>query len=225
MSLRPRTSVAVQRADLLITAPVAEPITVGELREHLKLAPGQEERFLQAMIIVAREALERITGLALLTQTWRMTLDDWPRQSDRWWDGVVQMAISELYSGGGPRWVEISRYPLRSIESVKTFDSEGNVTNVSVTDNFDVDNTSIRGRMILKDGKSWPIALRTHGAIEIEYKAGYGDYWNSIPWGVRQAVMQMAAYFYAHRGDCNGDNAFRKSGAAGLISNHSRARL
>lgn len=225
MSLRSATRYNQRRASARTVAPTSEPITVGELRDMLRLPIGQEETVLQQCLITARETIERLTGLAIITQTWKLVLDNWPSGKEAWWDGVQDGAITELYSGGGPRWVEIPVYPLQSVSEVTTFNSAGDATIVSVSDIFDVDILSIRGRMILKDGQVWPAALRTTSAIQIVYVAGYGDSWSDVPFGVRHAVLQLAAYLYTHRGDCNAETAFSSSGASSLLGAYARLRL
>ena len=58
--------------------PAAEPVTLAEVKNHLRIAHDSENDLLQGLIRAAREDLERATGMALIDQTWRLVLDGWP---------------------------------------------------------------------------------------------------------------------------------------------------
>lgn len=62
----------------LIHPPQAEPLTLAEVKAHLRLDGGDEDALLAALIRTAREHLERTTGLCLIRQTRRLYLDRWP---------------------------------------------------------------------------------------------------------------------------------------------------
>jgi hypothetical protein len=49
--------------------------------------------------------------------------------------------------------------------------------------------------------------------LEIAYTAGM----ETIPAAIKYGIMQVATYLYDHRGDCDADDAIRKSGAANLL--------
>ena len=48
----------------LIHPPQAEPLTLADVKAHLRLDSGDEDTLLAALIRAAREHLERTTGLA-----------------------------------------------------------------------------------------------------------------------------------------------------------------
>lgn len=52
--------------------------------------------------------------------------------------------------------------------------------------------------------------------LEIEYTAGMAI----IPSAIRYAIMQTASFLYDHRGDCDADQALKKSGAAGMLKTY-----
>ncbi|MGG2476239.1 head-tail connector protein, partial [Rhizobium sp. BR5] len=62
----------------LIHPPQVEPLTLAEVKAHLRLDTAEEDALLAALIRTAREHLERTTGLCLIRQTWRLYLDRWP---------------------------------------------------------------------------------------------------------------------------------------------------
>src|SRR3989338_876330 len=61
----------------LVTPPGAEPISLAELKAHLRLDGAEEDALLTSLTRTAREHLERTAGLALISQGWRLHLDVW----------------------------------------------------------------------------------------------------------------------------------------------------
>ena len=173
---------------------------------------------------MAREYIEETTAIAMITQGWRLSLNDWPGGHEPWWDGMRQGAIGDLRSGRAV--VALPVYPLQSVDTVTVFNevSEASVVNIGAT--FNIDTYQKPGRLALQDGATWPIALRNINAIQIEYTAGYGDAPANVPAPLRRAVLQMATFLYEHRGDgCSPEDAYVKSGAAGMAGRYKVARL
>ena len=83
--------------------PEAEPVTVAEVKAHLRIAHASEDELLAGLIRAAREDVERATGLALIEQSWRLVLDGWPRSGT----------------------ATLLRHPLREVISVTAYGSEG----------------------------------------------------------------------------------------------------
>jgi hypothetical protein len=225
MSLRPSIPVVQYRGHVLTSGPAVEPVTAAELQMQLAetdtgLPPSQAD----ALILEARELIEQMTGLAFINQNWRLALDHWPGGAQLWWDGVRELPISEAYAPNRMREVTIPRYPLAAIESVNVFDDAGNSAAVNVAATFDVDTYRRPGRIVLRNGATWPIALRNSNAIEINYTAGFGANANFVPAVLKRAIKQVAAYLYTHRGDdCQIENAF--SAASSLLGAYAVKRL
>jgi uncharacterized phiE125 gp8 family phage protein len=216
MSLLPPRDLYQYRGHVQSTAPAAEPVTVTELRDYLReTATGLPDSVAEDLIAEAREMIENNTGLALITQEWTLALDHWPNgASEPWWDGVQQGAISELYSGRYARSLDLPRYPLQAVDSVTVYDEASNSTSVTVSTVFDVDTYRTPGRITLKSGQTWPVALRAQNAIIVVYTSGYGDASTDVPAALRRAVKQVAAYLYTHRGDeCDMGDALAQAGS------------
>jgi hypothetical protein len=214
MSLRSRTTFTHYRGHSIVTPPTVEPVTADELRAHLaETVDGLPYDQADDLIATAREMIEETTGIAMISQTWRLALDCWPAHRAEWWDGVRQGAIADI--NGAPDFVYLPRYPLASIDAVTVYDEASTAASVVVADTFDIDTYQKPGRMVLRSGATWPIALRGSNAIEIDYIAGFGATAASVPPTLRRAVKQVAAYLYSHTGDdCTPDDAL---GAAGSL--------
>lgn len=219
MSLRHQPSHYDYRGNRLDTAPAVEPVTAAELRTYLRLGTSFTDAMADDLIEEARQYIEDISGLALITQSWQLTLDRWPNAGEPWWNGTRQGHANMLNQGAGS--VQLPRYPLQSITSATTYDEDSNSTAVTVASVFDVDTQQMPGRMTLQRSAVWPTALRASNAIEVVYVAGYGDAGSDVPAPLKRAVKQLAGYLYAHRGDgCDVGDAYAKSGAAGIVGRY-----
>lgn len=220
MSLRPAIKMTQARGHVLAAPAATEPVTAAEFKTHVRDS-GLSDTEANSFVSQARNLIEEMTGLAFVAQSWRLSLDAWPLGQEQWWDGVRQMARSEIYSGQGD--VYPPRYPLQNITSVTVYDEDGNASVITVGDVFDVDTYQKPGRLTLKRGATWPIALRANNAIQIIYVAGFGAA-ADVPAVLKAAILQVAAYLYSHRGDdCDVGMALRAAG--GLLASYAVARI
>jgi len=184
MALRPAIAYFPPRGNRRVSNPALEPVTADSFRAYVKADAGtvsDEEALLY--ISQAREFIEELSGIAMIQQVWLLTLDRWPGYVEQWWDGVREMATTELESGT-PRVLGFPRYPLISVSSVKVYDEESVETTVNLAQTFDVDTDSRPGRFALKRGRVWPTATRSVNAIMIEYIAGFGADATAVPAGL-----------------------------------------
>jgi len=158
----------------LVTPPSSEPVTLAEAKAHLKLDTSDDDVLIASLIVAARARAEWHTGRALVTQSWTLHLDAWPA------DGI-----------------EIPLPPLQSVTSVTTYalDDTARVLGSSA---YQVDAAS--GRLALRSGVTPPTDLRAVNAVEIAFTAGYGAA-SAVPVPLKQAILQIVADLYAHRGD------------------------
>lgn len=230
MSLRPPVPLYQHRGHVLVTGPAAEPVTAAELRVHLGFGSSDttalSDAEANALVTDARTMMEEATGLALINQSWRLSLDRWPSGKEAWWDGVRQGSINELYNYGALSSVALPRYPLSSITSCTVYDEDSTAASVTIANVFDVDTYSTPGRMTLKRAATWPVALRANNAIQIVYVAGYGASAANVPGPLKRAVRHLAAYLFEHRGDaCAADEMMAKSGASSFLNAYKVQRI
>lgn len=200
-----------------IDGPDIEPVTLSELKSQIRITGTSEDAQLAIYISAAREQIEEMTGLAMITQQFQLTLDHWPNGRRSWWDGVQEGAIGELEGGNGFNAIQLPRYRLQSVDELRVFDIAGAAQVVSLTD-FVIDTQQQPGRLVLRSNATWPVALQSANSIEIDYTAGFGDTSNDVPAPLKLAVMQMASSLYQHRGDeCSVSDAFMISGAHSIV--------
>ncbi len=225
MSIRHAGNLHTPQANRLTTAPSVEPVTLDDLRDHLRISHTDEDDHLERLITEARQEIEDTTGIAFITQSWTATMDEWPPGAEEWWDGTREAHVNSIYKGRRYRTVELGRYPLISVTSCTVYDEDDNSSAVTIATTFDIDTSTLRGRLSLQVGATWPVALRSNKAIEIVYSAGYGATAVNVPAPLKRAVRQMAAYMYEHRGDCGPGDAYVQSGARAIMQRYSDVRL
>ena len=221
MALRPKENRFQRRAHRLVTGPAVEPVELFEIKSHLRIDDTSEDEVLVDAICEARQMIEDYLNVAMINQSWRLTLDHWP--GDR--PSTYPPTLSSILSPGD-RSVELPRFPLGSVTSVTTYDSASASTAVTVANVFDVDTYSTPGRLALQSGAVWPTAGRPTNAIDIEYVAGYGATKGAVPPLLRRAVRNVASFLYEHRGDCGSSvSVFQDAGAASIIDQYKLRKL
>lgn len=158
----------------LITPPLAEALALGEVKAHLRLDGADEDALLMPLIRVSREHLERVTGLCLMEQAWRLYLDSVPE------DGVIQIA----------------RGPVQAIESVTLYDAGGEEVSLPL-DGHVLDRSTRPARLIL--GRT-AVAGRAINGIEIDFSAGFGATAADVPDTLKRAMLMHVAQMFAFRG-------------------------
>lgn len=160
----------------LVTPPAVEPVTLPELKNHLRIDTALEDTLLSNFIVAARDYCEKYQGRAYITQTWDLFFDDWPESP-----------------------FQIPLPPLLVVNTIKYTDSAGTISTLAATD-YQVDIDSHKGRVSLAVSKLWPtVTLRALNGVEINFDAGYGLAPVDVPERIRTAIMLMAGNFYEHR--------------------------
>lgn len=160
---------------VMISGPAAEPLTLTETKAHLRIDDDDEDQLVASLILTSRLHVEAALGLALLTQSWRLVLDRWPRSAS----------------------VPIPLYPLQSVAEVRVRAADGTPAVVEAGD-YVVDVASMPGR-IVRTGGAFPQPGRAASGIEIDFTAGYGAVAADVPAPIRQALLLLVAHWYEHR--------------------------
>jgi hypothetical protein len=210
----------------ITTAPVAEPVALADVKAHLVIDGSQDDALLTSLITVAREACEDVTGRFIAPCSVRYTLDWWPQTASEWWDGVREMPISATRERA--TFVELPRPPLISVSAVTAY-SDADVPTVWDTANYFVDTSDPNqpGRLCLRTGHVWPVALRNRNAVTIDATVGYA----TVPASLCRAIMMMVADLYSNRGDgwsasllkrggSNESDSANRSGAMALLERY-----
>jgi uncharacterized phiE125 gp8 family phage protein len=158
----------------LITPPALEPVTLDEAKLHLKVDSTDDDALITRLIAAARARAEWNTGRAFVTQSWILWRDAWAEQ------------------------FEIPLPPLQAVTAVTAYAPDGSETTIDPT-TCTVDAASQPARIVF--GCIPPVALRAINAVSIAFTAGYGDAADDVPAPVREAILEIIAELYTHRGD------------------------
>ncbi len=160
----------------LITAPIAEPVTLEEAKLHMRIDITDDDALVSAMVTAARQWCESFRRQSFVTQTWAYTADEWP-------DGDV---------------IELHLSPVQSVTSIVYVDEAGASATVDAGD-YIVDVMSEPGRLALKSSASWPsVTLRELNGVTVTYVTGYGLA-AAVPVVIKQAILLLAAHLYENR--------------------------
>lgn len=180
------------------SAPAVEPVSRTNMKLYLKVDDTADDDLIDSLIVAARQAAEKYTRRAFITQTITLTLDQFPdAPGEQWWDGMRETAISELHRSAD--YIVLPRPPVQSIASVKTY-NDANAESTFSSSNYTF-NTG-QAKLFLNAGQSWPTDLRNHAAVAIAYVAGYGDASTDVPDAIITAIKQHVSAMYEARTVC-----------------------
>ncbi|CEJ85680.1 conserved hypothetical protein [Hyphomicrobium sp. GJ21] len=161
---------------LVMTSPPAvEPVTVADAKAHMRIDTDAEDILIGSLVLTSRLHIETALSLALITQSWKFTLDRWPKS----------------------REIELPLAPLRSVGGVRVIDASGNATTVS-DQSYLVDLASRPPRLIWNNSVP-PLPGGAVKGIEIDLTAGFGDSAASVPAPLKHAILMLTAHWYEHR--------------------------
>lgn len=161
----------------LHSAPAVEPVGSAEAKAHSRISLSDEDTLIDALIVAARQMAEQVTNRALITQTWKLYLDEFP-------------------SGD---CIDLPYSPLQSVTSVSYIDTDGATQTFSNT-LYDIDTISEPGRLVLKPDSQWPdTKLGQVNAVTITYIVGYGDDAEDVPEPIKLAIKFLVGHWFENR--------------------------
>lgn len=165
----------------VVTPPASEPITTTEAKNHLKVDFSDDDSYIDDLIQAARETCEQWTGRALITQTLRIKLDEFPRSID-WNTGSVNHRI------------RVPSPPLIAVSSIVYTDTAGASQTLS-SSTYTVDSDAEPGIIVPAYGEVWPSTRTIPNAVVITYTAGYGSA-SDVPRALKQGMMLLIGQWY-----------------------------
>lgn len=158
----------------LAAGPVNEPLTVMEIREHLRIDSWFEDAVLLSFRHAARHYAEDILGRALITQSWTLKLDAFPPV------------------------IRLPRPPLQSVTSVAYTDTNGDPQTLNPS-LYSVHTGDEPGFIVPAFGESWPATRNHPNVVTVTFVAGYGDDATDIPESIRAGLKLFIAHLYEFR--------------------------
>lgn len=154
-----------------------------------RLGVDASDPLLPGYILAATEAAGEYLRRAITPRQLRVTYNEWPS------------------FGAAGRWVSGSRARLGGfVELPQT----GPIVSV---DSVEGDGEPITGWQLVK-GNPARLVMAPVLPLVVTYTTG----WQTPPAPITEGVAMLAAYLYEHRGQCDSDEAIKKSGAATMLN-------
>lgn len=175
----------------IVTEPEAEPISLAEARDWLKMGSSTaNDAIITGLVTAARQHIEIVFGAALVTQTWDYLADAFPTADD--WS-EFRFAIN----------------PISSITHVKYYDDAGTLQTWSSA-NYILDAGGQIPRLGLAYNATFPASQIRLNSIQIRVVAGYGAA-ASVPEDVKTALKLLLSMWHENREDMPLSNPYGRA--------------
>lgn len=174
-----------------VVQPTAEPLTLDEVKLHLRIDTDDEDDWLEPQITAARQAAENFCNRYIAEQGVEARFDGWPCY---WWAVAGFYVHSPMTLPGSD--------PARDVE-IKYIDPDG-VEQTLDDAVYSVDMFRAPSMVRIAYNQSWPAARNEPGAVRVTYTAGYTLPGDSpqvypLPAAIRSAMLLMIGNWYENR--------------------------
>lgn len=162
-----------------ITPPAAEPVSLAEAKLALRFTSSALDTEISRRITSAREVAEHETGRALMSQTLRLDLVDWPSCAG---------ALANFPGTVGE--IVIPTAPVAAVTAVEYWDG---TTWAAVNSSlYSLEPGPLLSSVLPAYGTTWPTLGNRAGArVRVTFQAGYADA-ASVPACVRDFIIAQA---------------------------------
>lgn len=163
-------------ASVTIKSKGALPLTAADLRDRLRIDTTSEDALLDEFLAAAAASIEGpdAVGLALMTQTWTLTLDAWARE------------------------IALPGWPVTGVSEIRYFDAAGDQLVLDHAAAFRLVAGSDPARLVRRPGVSLPALMPGPGVVEIDYTLGRALAADVDP-GLVTALALLAGHYYENR--------------------------
>ena len=155
----------------VVTPPTTEPLTLSEVKNHLRIDGNYDDALLNSCITSARMFFESQCEISIASQELLLALDSF--------DDIVYLP----------------RGPVQSVEDISYADSENNQ---QVMDDWIEDLVSNPTRITPAFGQSWPDTAEVVNAVQVSYTAGYTTP-SMVPKLLKSGMLFYVAHLYENR--------------------------
>lgn len=164
---------------ILDTAPATDPVTLAEVKAHIRVDHTDEDASIADMILAAThrfDGRDGSLGLCLITQSWTLTLDAFTAE------------------------IAVPLPPCQSIDAITYVDPDGATQTLDagayqVFGLGSADGAKVRPAY----GTSWPAIRNQPDAVAIVFTAGFGDNPGDVPEPIRTAIKMRVGHLYENR--------------------------
>lgn len=156
---------------ILVTAPTDYPVSLDELKTHLRLDHSDDDGALAGYLAASVAFIEQWAGVSMLQRTYKSFLDEWPSA------------------------VSLPMGPLVSVTHIKTYDDADAATTWDTAEYY-VD--TVKGRIFPRADYAFPLPERVANGIEIQWVSGHASA-GETPENLRHAILLTAGHYYRNR--------------------------
>lgn len=165
----------------MVTAPVVEPISLQQAKTHLRVDGTESNTEISAMIVAARQWIEKTYQMSLVQRTYRADVE----------------GFSDVY--------HLPRGPLLSLTSVYYYTDDSPQV-LTLLSGYYTANPG-KGQIYLDASQNTiPNVAPRHDAVQITWVAGYDgntdspvDYAANVPHAIQMAMLLLVGELYEHR--------------------------
>lgn len=160
------------------TAAASEPVSLTEAKEQCAVASDDSthDTHLTRLITAARQAIESLTGLQIITATWDLYLDRWPAR----------------------QYILLPKSPATAVTSIYyAQDSDGASTEWTNT-NYILSTSRQPARVQLAYQAVWPSARYVADSIRVRFVAGYASA-SVVPELINSAILMLIDDWFNNR--------------------------
>lgn len=174
----PDSSITPYRSLTRYAAPAAEPVSLAEAKSQCRVDTSDEDTYISSLITAAREYMEEMLDISMITQTWEARYDVFPL-----WEIILP------------------RSPMDSGSVTVTYrDEAGNdQTITSAAGAFQVDYRATPGRIYPLYESVWPAVRGDENSVTVRWTAGYGAAGSDVPAVIRQCCLLLVAHWFEMR--------------------------
>ena len=175
---RPTPTITAFRSLVRITEPAVEPVSLGEAKVQARVDTEADDAYIQSLIAVARQYVEDILDITLLTTVWEVSYDLFPVWT-----------------------IVLPRPMLQSANITVTYRLGDGATSTksSAAGDFQVDTRTVPGRIYPNWSDTWPGVRGDENSVVVNFTAGFGDDGSSVPPIYKHLIMMLVAHWYDSR--------------------------
>lgn len=158
-----------------ITPPASLPVTLAQMKQHLRIDHDADDTYLTELADAATRHVEATSGHALIDRTLRQYVD----QSDV-----------------NNRCVQISAWPVRAIVAVTAYDRLGDPLLLDAADS----SLKLQGGKACIFFDAGVSAIDMTNGLEVDFLAGHGESGIDVPANIIRAILVLIAHWYEFRG-------------------------
>lgn len=156
----------------LLTAATVYPVSLAELKAQLRISHSDDDVMLSGLIADACQYVEDASGHAIMSQTWKYSVDCAP--------------VERLY---------LPKHPVTAITAIDYFDAANAAQSATISD-FTLYDSGMDAWAEPADGKVWPSVYSRPDALSVTFTAGGAAARHR---NLKQAALKLAAEWFENQ--------------------------